>query len=805
MRPHAPTPRSLQREARSYDLVVIGGGMAGIAAAVTAARKGVRTALVQDRPVLGGNASTEIRVNLEGANGGGHNRFFVESGLAEDLLLENLWRNPTGSADHWGSILLDLVLREKELTLYLDTVVQHVAVREGSIESVDAFTLGAERQWRLNGRYFVDATGDGTVAYLAGAEFMYGEEARHVFEEPLSPVEGSDITLGGTMWFMCKDVGRRVDFIPPDFARRVSEDELRLNRGVNVWQQAPILGGFWWVEYGGELDTIADNPEIKRVLLSEVYGLWDYVKNHPKHKERNATLDLEWVASMPGKRESRRIVGDYVITEHDVIESRRFDDGVAFGGWSIDRHPPGGFFDVDKPPCVQVHPPGLYQIPLRSLYARDVPNLFLAGRDISYSHVACCSARVMLTCTHIGEAVGMAAALAMSTGHSPRKISSSEPLLAQLHRNLERSGHHVPYRKLSVDRIPETALVRTSSDGPLAHDAITTTVDASAPRMLSLPLTAGCLETVALWVEAEGEATLEWRLYASDSDGRWIPGELLAEGATTLHESSAGGSWVDVEVGAKGRKPGYVHFAFAADRPAVRVGASEERPLGPLTWKSVSGSLDGDLSDQRATRGWELDQHSEAWGDSAAYPFSNWRRDGHGWGGPPGPALAFRATPAQLLSAGPAVLEPHERPTVDGVHAWVSGRCEGEVRHGQYVFFDPQWIEVQLVSPTVVEAIEVYLNADSDRHLANIWYAHEAGIRAMSPLVADFQLDVKDPLGHWLEVERLTGNYRRRHLLKVGRSITAWRLTCFSTHGEPYASVVDFRMHVPPDAGRMDE
>ena len=135
-----------------YDVVVIGGGMAGIAAAVTAARGGAHVALVQDRPVLGGNASTEVRVNLEGANGGVHNRFFVESGLPEDLLLENFWRNPTGSADHWGAVLLELVLDTAGLDLHLDTHAHTVELGEdGSINAVAALTLASERRWITSG------------------------------------------------------------------------------------------------------------------------------------------------------------------------------------------------------------------------------------------------------------------------------------------------------------------------------------------------------------------------------------------------------------------------------------------------------------------------------------------------------------------------------------------------------------------------------------------------------------------------------------------------------------------------------
>ena len=455
--------RDFRREVRTYDAVVVGGGMAGIAAAVIAAREGVRVALIQDRPVLGGNASTEVRVNLEGANGGSHNRYFVESGLAEDLLLLNFWRNPTGSADHWSALLFDLVQSEEHIDLYLDTVAQAVELSaDRTLAAVEAYTLASERAWRFEASYFVDATGDATIAYLAGAEVMVGEEGRDAFGELLAPPRPTELTLGGTMQFMCKDVGRPVHFEPPSFARKVTHDELTQNRSVNLWQQSPVLGGFWWIEYGGTLDTVTDNPDIKRALLAELYGVWDYVKNAPEWRERNANLDLEWVAAIPGKRESRRVVGDYVLVEQD-LEQGRFTDAIAFGGWSIDRHAPGGFFDTDVAPCVQVHPPAIYQIPLRCYYARDFDNLYLAGRDISVSHVVCCSSRVMMTCAHGGEAVGAALAVSVQRHAAPQRLMSDPSLFneVQYEARTSRTLHSVrsAFRRQAANRFSGSSVV----------------------------------------------------------------------------------------------------------------------------------------------------------------------------------------------------------------------------------------------------------------------------------------------------------------------------------------------------------
>ena len=514
-------PRSYRHEQREYDVLVVGGGMAGIAAAVTAAREQASVALVHDRPVLGGNASTEVRVNIEGANGGFHNRFFVESGLAEDLLLENFWKNPTGSADHWGAILLDLVLGTDGLDLYLDTHVNNVLLNPaGDLAGVEALTLASERSWTFLTRFAVDATGDGTIAYLAGATYMRGEEGFSTFGEPLAPEESTDYKLGGTMQFMCKDLGRPVEFERPKFARKVTADEIRVNRNVDVWGQDPVLGGFWWIEYGGHLDTIGDNPDIKLALLAEVYGVWDYIKNSPEWRDRNRDLDLEWVAAMPGKRESRRVFGDYVLTENDVMQGNRFADAIAFGGWSLDRHAPLGFMSFDEVPCTQVHPPGLYQIPLSSLFSRDISNLYLAGRDISCSHIACCSSRVMLTCTSCGEAVGAAAAESAASGAAPRAIVADALLLGNVRRRLERHGHYVPFVALGADRLAAGARLTSSSVAQLGQPEVTELLDLAKPRMLSIPLVAsGARIGLAL---AGIERADEPGMAAPHAQERWI-------------------------------------------------------------------------------------------------------------------------------------------------------------------------------------------------------------------------------------------------------------------------------------------
>jgi hypothetical protein len=783
--------RSYHHEERTYEVVVVGGGMAGICAAIAAADAGARVALIQDRPVLGGNASTEVRVGLLGANGGFHNRFFFESGLVEDIVLENLWKNPTGSADHWGALLLDRVLGTERLDLYLDTHVHRVAVdAAGAIVAVDGLTLASERSWTFRGSYFVDATGDATIAYLAGAGFMEGEESRDAFDEPLAPPAPSDDKLGGTMMLYAKDVGHPVVFEPPAFARRVTDEELRYRSAAFEW--SPGMNGygplFWWIEYGGHLDTITDNPDIKLMLLSEVYGVWDHIKNSPGLREKNANLDLEWVGAMPGKRESRRVIGDVVLTENHIMDGTRFPDAVAYGGWSLDNHARLGFMDFDRPPCIQVHPPGVYQIPLRSLYARDVPNLYLAGRDISTSHVACCSSRVMLTCSSGGEAVGVAAALSAELGMPPRAIVEDAPAFRRLRDILERRGHHIPYVELRADRPPLGTTATASSSQTLEHIEVTETIDLSVPRMVSLPLVDDALDSVELWIQTDRPTRLTWRLFAPHPKGFWTPGDALREGSLEVPALPDGG-WVRIDTDAR-PGAGYVHLAISGDRPDVRLGVSSERPLGPLSWRYQVSDLDALPVDRRVEDRWNLPQEFENSSENYSFPSSFWRRpENHRTG----TSIAFRARPPQSPAAAELVLEPYERPSTGGVHAWASAAQDGETRDGKHVFSDPEWLMLELPDPTAVGTAEIYFNSDVDRFLPNMAH-HRAGVRATRTLVADFSVAVRDPDGPWTILAEVRDNYLRRASIPVNRTIDALRIECSATHGERYASIVDVRL-----------
>lgn len=412
--------RTVHTKHLDVDLVVVGGGLAGTCTAIQAAREGVQVVLVQDRPVLGGNSSSEVRLWALGATShmGNNNRWAREGGLVDELLVENTYRNPEGNTILWDALLLEKVLQEPNITLLLNTSVNRVVKKDAShIESVSAYCSQNETRYELQAPLFCDASGDGVVGFQAGAAFRMGAEKPDEFNEGFAPDASYGELLGHTIYFYTKDLGRKVDYVAPAFAL---QDITKIPRFKEI--RAHHTGcNFWWIEYGGRRDTIHETEEIKYELWSVVYGVWDYIKNSGEFPEAES-LTLEWVGTIPGKRESRRFEGDVMLTQKDVVEQVQHPDAVAMGGWSLDLHPSDGVY-TDKSPCNQYHSKGVYGIPYRCYYSRNIENLFLAGRIISSSHVAFGSSRVMLTCGHGGAAVGMAAVQCTQGNLKPKDLN----------------------------------------------------------------------------------------------------------------------------------------------------------------------------------------------------------------------------------------------------------------------------------------------------------------------------------------------------------------------------------------------
>ncbi len=437
------------------DLCVIGGGIAGICAAVSAARHGARVLLMQERPMLGGNASSEIRMWVCGAHGDNNK----ETGLIEELMMENQYRNPDKNYSIWDGIMFEMVRFQPGVELLLNCTCNACEMDGQTIKSVTGWQMTTQTFHEVRATLFADCSGDSVLAPLTGADFRVGREARSEFGEDIAPEVSDKKTMGMSCMIQAREETKPSEFIPPAWAYRYTREDLLPHRVPNM---KGLGENFWYLELGGECDSILDTETLRDELLKTAYGIWDFVKNAPENKELNKNWRLDWMGILPGKRESRRYLGDHIMSQHDVRAEGRFDDLVAYGGWSMDDHHPGGF-RTKEPPTIFHPAPSPYGIPYRSMYSRNIDNLMFAGRNISVTHTAMSSTRVMATCGTIGQAVGTAAAIAIRDHLSPRGVY--EQRLHELKQTLMEDDCYLPFNRREVPELTASAVLLCEAKG----------------------------------------------------------------------------------------------------------------------------------------------------------------------------------------------------------------------------------------------------------------------------------------------------------------------------------------------------
>ncbi|RCW48510.1 FAD-dependent oxidoreductase [Paenibacillus prosopidis] len=749
----------MKHEAVKSDVTVVGGGLAGLCAAIAAARLGQKVALVHNRPVLGGNSSSEVRVWVCGATGHGINRYARETGIMGELFVENQYRNPEGNPYLWDLTLLEAVRSEPNISLYLNTDVRE-AEADGDAESrvirsVTGWMMGSERLIRFESDAFIDCTGDGLVGFLTGAMYRIGREARSEFGEDWAPEAADDITLGSTLLFYTKDTGKPVRYVPPSFAKDITQTSIPIKRVIRSGDSGCH---YWWIEWGGELDTVHENERIRDELWSVIYGIWDYIKNSGQFDAD--TMTLEWVGSLPGKREYRRFIGDTILTQHDIIGQRPFVDRIAFGGWSIDLHPPQGMYATESG-SKHLYADGIYHIPFGSLYSRNVSNLLFAGRNVSATHVAFGTTRVMATCAVMGEAAGTGAALSVMKGISPRELRENHR--AELQQVMLRNDASIIGIR-NEDAADKALQSRASASSTMTRIRLDQPVEAyplASDVGLLFPVE-GAIGKLELLLAASERTELIVELWETGRAENYVPASLKSEHKLPL--ISGGKQWITIPVDGIADVDARPHNVFLIIRANKHVSLYKSAvPMsGVLAFeRGQKPNVSSDLEERQP------DQPVVEWSmrSLVRQPFCF--------------AVDTGAYGAEK------VIDGYARP-YGGPHMWASDKMKA----GQN-----EWLELEWDAAIRLSEIHLTFNDDVNEDLINLHH-HETPFAVIPELVKDYDLEAWGD-GEWRVLVQERGNRKRKRVHHLNEAIPADRIRIVvrETNGSGHAELVEVRVY----------
>ena len=757
-----------------YDVVVCGGGLAGVSAAIAAARSGANTCLVQDRPVLGGNSSSEVRVTPHGA--AAFHAYARETGIISELLIEeraanheeifeNGWTNSV-----WDMTIYDAVQRTDNLTLYLNTAVLGVEIRGRMLESVRCRVANAEVNLSLSAKVFIDCTGDSIVASEAGCEWRMGSEGKAEFNEPHAPVTANYDIMGNSIHFKTRNTGRPSPFKLPSWAIEHKDGRYFYNQGR---LPKDIRGGYWWIEIGVPYDTIHQAEFIRHELTRHTLGVWDWIKNKdPKTMKLAENYALDWIGQVPGKRESRRVMGLYLMNEWDVIRCPVHEDEMAFGGWFIDIHTPGGLLaDRSEPASAEGYSQtseyaarsyaGPYGIPLRILVSKDIDNLMMAGRNVSATHCALGTVRVMGTTALMGQAAGVAAGIAVSKCISPAEVCRSDYRTVQ--QRLIRDGCFLPSVR-NADEADKARKARVAASSEALFHGLT-------------PNSMGAHEGLSFWRD---QAT-PLREELLQRRGQWVAvgREPIQSVCFCLSNSSTATQRITVFV----MKVLHIWDYRVDDAMEIARGCLEIAP-GKHQWVKwnlpkeallpAEGYIRFDLSINLNVL-WHVAGAIEP-GHVSAFEMAPGRMRRYS----NGVTLAMVVDPPQRCFGAENILSGQTRP-YNGTNLW---RSDPEQPL-------PQWIELAWSEKEVITTVELTFAG----HLLREYHAY-APFYHDPQCVRDYDIEYAAE-GNSRTLLRVRDNYQRhrRHTFKQAVETNRLRIVVLATNGDPAASIYEVRIY----------
>ncbi|MDD2599706.1 MAG: FAD-dependent oxidoreductase [Kiritimatiellae bacterium] len=728
-------------EGGKFDVIVVGAGAAGCSAAISAARMGAKTALIQDRPVLGGNSSIELGVGTDGASVSKANA--RETGIVEE---GNLIRVKKGQ-HKMSAAYQELAAAEPNLTVFFNTRVINAEKNNGnSISAVIAVNTLTLKHKRFAGKLFVDCTGDGWVGYYAGAEYRFGREASREFDEAAAPEKADSITMSGCLMgdlalgYRAQDAGRPVDYNAPPWAVKLLPPE-EFHR-----HPRSFVSGQWWLEHPGSFNDLEDPERCRDELIRISFAYWEWIKKHSSFKEAARNYAMTYVPYIDARRETRRLVGDYIMTQQDAEAGVMFPDRIGYGGWSLDVHNPKGIHSGKEGPYEFDGRVPLYSIPFRSLYSVNIDNLLFAGRHVSVTHIALGTVRVQATLSVLGQAAGTAAAMCSQRDITPRTIT--QRYITDLQQQLLRDDCYIPELK-NEDHADLARTAKLTASSVCAYDVFDKSSyqsDTSTRHPLNMNRAVmfrrgidenigefyALLENVtdqAIKVKAHLRGSAENKDYSAKED--------LAVAETTL---------------TPGRK--YVKFSF--NKPVKE----------PFIWFLIPGTPGVEWELKKSPR----IEGSRAYSGSLVGPWTAVPSQQYAAYLKPGIHIEENYIPASVID-GVARIVGNQK------HCWVSDPEKPL----------PQWIELDFGKATELSSVRLTFDTELNSRFPPAPVPKEC--------VRDYRVSILKN-NTWVDVAVVKGNFMRHCVHNFDATkVSKLRLTVEATNGHPSARVFEIRAY----------
>ncbi|MGJ8638780.1 MAG: FAD-dependent oxidoreductase [Opitutaceae bacterium] len=735
-----------------YDVVVVGGGVAGANAAISAARNGAKTVLIQDRPIIGGNNSAEMGVPVLGpADYGKKNS--RESGLNEEIGRYQSYNY----LSKWATGAEHIAAQEENLTVFLNRHVYDVEMEGNKITGVRAFDMITTETTRYTGKVFIDCTGDGWLGYYTDSEYMLGRETKETFgEEHASDIKDS-LTMSGSLFqgsilaYKTKDTGEPYEMDSPAWLWDLTENGFALEERKGF--DKSHLSGNWWHENRNDVDDLWDPEGARDGLIRVSLSYINWIKKHSKLKDTVKNFKIEKLPVTNAKRETRRLVGDHILTESDVKNAVLFDDRIGSGGWGLDIHHKDGIFSKEGPFDFNTHLP-TYSVPFRILYSKDIDNMLFAGRHVSVSRVALGTVRVQGTTGIMGQAAGTAAALCVKHGTNPRGVYRSH--LAELQQELLKDDQYIiDLKNEDPNDLARTAKVSASSiasqTGFGVDQVLPTGMTHALNHERAVMFASGELSNIGkvyLLIKSDNaqptELSLDVKGLAKFGDFTWAD-DL---GTSKVMVPANGEHWVEFPVG---------------------ITLTNGRHIG-LFLKPVEG-----LS-------WSLMEHGPS---SSCRGYLN--TTSGDWSAISGQYYAFyidsKITGESAFKAG-NVNNGVSRIVDNQMNMWKSDPAQSM----------PQWVQLQLDEPKAINTI--YLTFDTNlnqaKHQTWEWKVTD---RIVPESVKGYEVQYHNG-SDWVTLVKVEDNYQRRRIHEFPEVTTdKMRVLITKTNGDPSARIYEIRLY----------